>query len=128
MKKFFFIVITVTFSVTLFSQIWIQPQQVAKHKGDSVNLIGFVTNVKQETHKEGAATLLVLEGSNSQQSLNLVIFNSDLVRFQEVPETKYLNQYVQVKGVVGLYKGSPGIILHSEKQISIARDAAPEEE
>lgn len=126
MKKFFFIVITGTFSLTLFSQIWIQPKGATKHKGDSVNLIGFVTNAKHATNREGTATLLIIETNNSKQSLTLLVFNSDRVKFKEAPEITYLNQYVQVTGIVGAYKGSPGIILHSEQQISITRDAGPD--
>jgi hypothetical protein len=127
-KKVFFIVITVTFSLTLFSQIWIQPRDAKKHKGDTVNLIGFVTDVKHATKKDGSATLICLKTKGSKHSLTLRISSSDCAKFKQPPEIAYLNQYIQVTGLVRTYNGEPEIILLSEDQIVIARDAAPEEE
>jgi DNA/RNA endonuclease YhcR with UshA esterase domain len=128
MKKVLLIVVILTFSLTLFSQTWVQPRDAIKHKGDTVSLIGFVTNVKHATNRDGFATFICLKINDSKHSLTLLVSNSDRAKFKQAPEIAYLNQYVQVTGLVRTYKGNPEIILHSEDQIAIARDAAPEEE
>lgn len=128
MKKAFTTCIAAILSLSVFSQTWIRPQEPAKHKGDTVNLIGFVTNVKQAAGRKGSPTLITLSGKDSIPSLTLVVWSADRSKFKESLRTAYLDQYVQVKGKVEIYKGDPQIILHSEKQISIARDAAPEQE
>ena len=128
MKKVLLIVITVTFSLTLFSQIWIQPRDAKKHKGDTVSLIGFVTDVKHVTNGDGSATFICLKTTDSKHSLTLRVSSFDRAKFKQAPEIAYLNQYVQVTGLVRTYKGKLEIILHSEDQIAITRDAAPEEE
>jgi DNA/RNA endonuclease YhcR with UshA esterase domain len=128
MKKVLSIVVTVTFSLTLFSQTWIQPGDAKNHRGDTVSLVGFVTNVKRATNKDGAATFICLKTKDPKHSLTLRVSSSDRAKFKQAPEIAYLNQYVQVTGLVRTYKGNPEIILHSEDQIAIARDAAPEEE
>jgi DNA/RNA endonuclease YhcR with UshA esterase domain len=128
MKKVLLVVVTVTFSLSLFSQTWIQPGDAKKHKGDTVTLIGFVTNVKQVTHGEGSATLIGLKTKDPKHSLTLRVNSSDRAKFKQAPEITYLNQYAQVTGLVSTYKRNSEIILHNEDQIAIARDAAPEEE
>jgi DNA/RNA endonuclease YhcR with UshA esterase domain len=128
MKKVLLIVITVTFSLTLFSQTWIQAKDAKKHKSDTVTLIGFVTNVKHATNREGPATLICLKTKDPKHSFTLRVSSSDRAKFKQAPEIAYLNQYVQVTGLVSTHKGNPEIILHGEDQIAIARDAAPEEE
>src|SRR6266496_4628255 len=115
MKKFFLIVVTAIFSFTVFSQTWIRPEEATKHKGDTVNLIGFVTNIKYATYKKDSSMFISLMTKNSKQSLTLLVCRSDRVKFAEAPEITYLNQYVQVNGLVEIYKGKPQIILHSKK-------------
>ena len=128
MKKVFTFIVAATFSFTMFSQNWIRPEEATKHKGDTVSVIGFVTHVKYVIHKKGSRTLITLMTKDSKQPLTLLVCSPDRAKFLEAPETTYLNQYVQVSGLIEIYKGKPQIILHSEKQISIARESAPEEE
>ena len=128
MKKAFTFVVAAIFSLTVFSQNWIRPEEAIKHKGDTVSLIGFVTNVKYITHKKDSRTQIILMTKDSKQPLTLLVCSSDRAKFLETPEITYLNQYVQVNGLIEIYKGKPLIILHNEKQISIARESAPEEE
>ena len=128
MKKVLSLVVTVAFSLTLCSQIWIQPGEAKTHKGDTVSIIGFITSVKQSTNREGSPTLMCLKTNDSKHPLVLFVANADRGKFKKAPEIEYLNQYVQVTGLVRLYKGIPEIILYSDDQIAIARDAAPEEE
>ena len=128
MKKVLSIVVAIAFSQSLLSQIWIQPGDAIKHKGETVNLIGFVTNVDQVITRKGGSTFIRIKTPKSKPSLTLLVRYSDRLKFKEAPEIAYLNQYIQVTGLVEMHRGSPQIVLHSEKQILIARDAAPEEE
>ena len=128
MKKTFTFVIAAIFSLTVFSQNWIRPEEAIKHKGDTVSLVGFVTHVKYVTHKKNSRTLITLMTKDSKQPLTLLVCSPDRAKFLEAREITYLNQYVKVNGLIEVYKGKSQIILHNIKQISIARESAPEEE
>ena len=122
MKKILSFILAAFFSYTTFSQTWTRPCEAAKHVGDSIIIIGFVTNVQRLTDRKEAPTLVTI-GDKHEIELTLLIPGADRQNFTQTPETAYLNQYVQVTGRVLLYKGKTQITLYSEKQISIARDA-----
>ena len=115
-------------SVHSFSQNWTRLNDVAKHKGDTVNIIGFVASTQFKASSKNACTLMTVKMNNSKDLIRLLVLNSDRENFAEAPETAYLNQYVQIIGKVELYKGMPQIILHSDRQISITREGPPEQE
>lgn len=115
-------------SVHSFSQNWTRLNDVAKHKGDTVNIIGFVACTQFKASSKNAYTLMTVKMNNSKDLIRLLVLNSDRENFAEAPETAYLNQYVQIMGKVELYKGMPQIILHSDRQISITREGPPEQE
>ena len=122
MKTIFSLILAAFFSPMTFSQTWTRPGEAAKHIGDSIIIIGFVTNVQRLTDRKEAPTLVTI-GDKNEIELTLLIPGADRQNFTQTPETAYLNQYVQVTGRVVLYKGKTQITLYSEKQISIARDA-----
>jgi hypothetical protein len=123
MKKIFSFILAAFFSSMTFSQTWTRPGEASKHIGDSIIIIGFVTNVQRLTDRKEAPTLVTIGDKNEIELLILLIPGADRQNFTQTPETAYLNQYVQVTGRVLLYKGKTQITLYSEKQISIARDA-----
>ena len=123
MKKIFSFILAAFFSSITFSQTWTRPGEAAKHIGDSIIIIGFVTKVQHVTGRKEAPTLVTIGDKNEIEPLTLLIPGADRQNFTQTPETAYLNQYVQVTGRVLLYKGKTQITLYSEKQISIARDA-----
>lgn len=130
MKKVFALgTAAVTFSITVFCQTWIRPEEAAKHRGDTVNVIGLVTNVENLNDGQGCSMLLSLMTQKSNKPLRIVICDGHREEFAQRSQAKYLNQYVQVNGVVENHRRrNPQIILHSEQQISIVREAAPEGE
>ena len=109
-------------SLNTFSQTWIKPDEAEKQKGNIVNVMGFVTDIKYEQDAKGYTIFLQLSGKDSVRSLILVIRNCQRPMLSE-PEKMYLHQYVQAKGKVEIYKGKPGIILQSENEISMVREA-----
>ena len=113
-------------SVKTFSQIWTSPTGVAKHKGDNVRLIGYVTSARYFADDKDAPTLINIGGKNSDQLLTLLVKREDRSNFRNAPETAYTEKYIQVVGKVQMHKGKPRIILHHEKQISIVMEAAPD--
>jgi len=123
MKKIFSFILAAFFSSITFSQTWTRPGEAAKHIGDSIIIIGFVTKVQHLTGRKEAPTLVTIGDKNEIEPLTLLVPGADRQNFTQTPETAYLNQYVQVTGRVLLYKGKTQITLYSEKQISIARDA-----
>ena len=122
MKKILSFILAAFFSSITFSQTWTRPCEAAKHVGDSIIIIGFVTNVQRLTDRKEVQRWSPL-AINNEIELTLLIPGADRQNFTQTPETAYLNQYVQVTGRVLVYKGKTQIILYSEKQISIARDA-----
>ena len=123
MKKTFSFFLAAFFSSIAFSQTWTRPSEAAKHIGDSIIIVGFVTNVQRLTDRKEAPTLVTIGDKNKIELLTLLIPGADRQHFTHTPETAYLNEYVQVTGRVLLYQGKMQIILYSERQISIARDA-----
>lgn len=123
MKKAISFTLAAFFSGITFSQTWTRPCDAAKHVGDSVIIIGFVTNVQRLTAGKEAPTLVTIGDKDKIELVTLFIPGAHRQNFRRNPETAYLNEYVQVTGRVMLYKGKTQIILYSEKQISIARDA-----
>jgi hypothetical protein len=123
MKKTLSFILAAFFSSITFSQTWTRPGEAVKHIGDSIIIIGFVTNVQRLTDRKDSPTLVTIGDKNKIELLTLLIPGADRQNFTHTPVTAYLNEYVQVTGRVLLYKGKTQITLYSEKQISIARDA-----
>lgn len=122
MKKIFSFILSAFFSSIAFSQTWTRPSEAANHIGDSIIIVGFVTNVQRLTDRKEAPTLVTIGDENEIELLTLLIPGAHRKNFTQT-KTAYLNQYVQVTGRVLRYNGKTQIILYSEKQISIARDA-----
>jgi hypothetical protein len=123
MKKAISFTLAAFFSCITFSQTWTRPGDAAKHVGDSIIIIGFVTDVHRLTNGKEAPILVTIGDKDKIELVTLFIPGADRQNFTRTPETAYLNEYVQVTGRVMLNKGKTQIILYSEKQISIARDA-----
>lgn len=128
MKKTIAFLFVTIISIAAWSQKWIRPSEAAKYKGDEVSFIGFVNNVSHPDGPKGDRTVMTIASNNSLNFLQLVVYDSDRSGFSVIPETAWLNQYVQVKGTIEMYKGKPQITLHSARQISIVRDGPPEQE
>ena len=122
------LILFIIFSSKAFSQTWTSPSAVAKHNGESVSLIGFVTSARYFADAKDAPTLINIGGKNSDQLLTLVVKGYDRPNFKNAPETEYTDKYIQVTGKVEMYKGKPRIILHNEKQISIVEEAPKDPE
>jgi len=125
MKTVLSFLLATVLSFTAFAQNGIQSKKLLNQNGDTVNLFGFVTKVDYSADSIGSPTLMKFSGKDSTQSLTLIVWSTDRYKFQEAPETAFLNQYVQVKGKIEIYKGKPQITLHSGQQISILRESFP---
>lgn len=119
-KNIVFLVVMFSFTSS-FSQTWIHPSHVAKHEGQVVNFVGFVT-AAHLTNEKQPATLISIAGKNNSEAVRLVIRNIDKKNFKIAPELFYLEQYVQIKGKVEIHNGLPQIYLYNDKQIKIARE------
>jgi hypothetical protein len=117
----------VTLSLALYSQVQIQQSKAKTYKGDTVYLIGFITDVKQVINKKDYSILMYLETSTYEHPFMLLFSKANSINFKK-PSIEYLNQYVQVTGVIRSYKGKPGIMIYSDNQIAITREVEPEQE
>jgi hypothetical protein len=64
MKKIFSFILAAFFSSITFSQTWTRPGEAAKHIGDSIIIIGFVTNIQRLTDRKEAPTLVTIGDKN----------------------------------------------------------------
>lgn len=103
MKKILSFILAAFFSSITFSQTWTRPCEAAKHVGDSIIIIGFVTNVQRLADRKETPTLVTIGDKNKIELLTLLIPDADRENFTHTPETAYLNEYVQVTGHVLLY-------------------------
>ena len=122
MKKVLFLLTSALLSFTSFSQTWTRVEEATKYKGTVINFVGVVTHVERVTDKQHYITVRGLGGRDAYPSLTLVLKNSNRSKVTEIPETSYLNQYVQVTGKVEIYKNKPQIVVSNKDQISIAQE------
>lgn len=125
MKTILSFLIATVLSFTAFAQNKSLPKKPLDQNGDAVNLFGFVTKTTYLADLKDSPILMNLSGKDFTQPVTLIVRSTDRHKFKESPETAFLNQYVQVKGKIEMYKGKPQIILQSGQQISILRESPP---
>ena len=108
-------------ALSSFSQTWIRSDDAKHFRGDVINIVGLVTEVKRVSGKGEAAKHIKLAGKEAGNALTLVILKADLGKFEGIAGD-LLHQYIHVKGKVIKKKGKPYIILSSPSQVSIARE------
>ncbi|HEY2722217.1 MAG TPA: hypothetical protein VGI82_10855 [Chitinophagaceae bacterium] len=128
MKKLLTFIPAVIFFTSLLSQTWIKSGDATRHDGDTVSLIGLVTNITYPANQMDLPISFNLKMNNPQRSLILIIPGSDRFKFASFTADTYKDQYVRVTGRIEINKGQPQIILRAQSQIAIAREAWPEEE
>src|SRR5690349_9361407 len=105
MKRVLLMIVTLTLSLALCCQVHIYHSEAQSHKGDTVRLIGSVTDIKQVTKKKDSSTIMYFETSDSRRPIILVVPNNKGEKSKKVPAITYLNQCVQVTGVIKSCKG-----------------------
>lgn len=122
MKKAFSFLVIITLTVSAFSQTWARLEEAHKYVGNTVNLVGFVSDVRYVKNAEDYTTLIALDGKDHTHTLTLIIHSFERPDLTAL-KTAYLDEYIHVKGKVEMYKGKAQMIISSKKQISIARQA-----
>ncbi len=99
-------------------------QEAENYVGAEVTVAGDIVR----TYDSGKVTFLNFD-DDYRNTLTIVIFPSIYERFPELPADYFLNQQVEVTGLVKMYEGAPEIIVESPEQIRItgASSAAPEQ-
>jgi len=122
MKKAFSFLVIITISLTAFCQTWARLEEAHKYVGNTVNVLGFVSNIRSIKNAECYTTFIALDGKDRAHTLTLTMRSfkrPDLTALKKA----YLNEYVQVKGKVEIRGGKSQIRLFSERQISAARQS-----
>lgn len=127
MKKALLIHIAVILTFTAFSQTWIRVEEATKYKGETINLVGLVTTIKNVSAKKIHIMLNGFNVKDSDQSLILVVRKRNRSKVKETSEASYLGQYVQVNGRVAIHKGQPQIVVSDMSQLSIVREPRRED-
>ncbi len=86
---------------------------------DARRICGMVASTRYASATEGRPTFLNLDRPHPEQSLTVVIWESDRGEFGE-PERRYAGQRICVTGEIRLYKGKPEIMASDPSQIEIA--------
>ena len=92
---------------------------ISKHIGDSVRFCSKVYNSRYFESSANKPTLLDVNNSFTNQSVNLVIWEQDRKNFSNAPESLYLKKDICVSGVVELYNNAPQIVIRNREQILV---------
>jgi TonB family protein len=92
---------------------------ISKHIGDSVRFCSKVYNSRFFESSANKPTLLDVNNSFGNQSVNLVIWEQDRKNFANAPESLYLKKDICVSGVVELYNNAPQIVIRNRGQIIV---------
>ena len=125
MKHTLTVFIAMLTCLATFSQSWSRPEEILKHEGDTVNLVGYVSKVDYLPGSKIARMFIRLNKPNAGGYFSVMV-NSSILN-QETAST-YLHQYVHIKGKVETYKRKPHIMINNKNQISIARESSPAQE
>jgi len=98
-------------------------QEAENYVGAEATVTGDIVR----TYDSGKVTFLNFD-DDYRNTLTVVIFPSIYERFPEAPADYFLNQQVEVTGLVKMYEGAPEIIVESPDQIRITGNVsvAPE--
>lgn len=126
MKKIFTIFLFIG-SNALYAQVTILPSEASLHIGETVIVPGVIYGGYFFEHINNKPTLLILgsRDSFSFQPLTLEIDESNLVNFPVRPEQYYFNKELEVKGMISLINGFPGIILTDSSQVTLIGNSLP---
>lgn len=91
-------------------------REAKEHVGEEVIIKGEVV----DTHNSGEAIFLNFH-PEYWHNFTAVIFVGDKSKFDVEPANYYLNKVVQVRGKIKKYKGTPEIILRTQKQIEVVK-------
>ena len=108
-------------SFTASSQTWTSIEKATKHKGNTINVLGYISDVRFTGESQQIEILLQRNETDSTPILRLLVWEKSGNRLKDSLET-YLHQYVQVKGKVQLRNGSAVMPLYRKEQISITRE------
>jgi len=89
-------------------------QEAENYVGAEVTVAGDIVR----TYDSGKVTFLNFD-DDYRNTLTIVIFPSIYERFPEAPADYFLNQQVEVTGLVKMYEGAPEILVESPGQIRI---------
>ncbi|HEX2609346.1 MAG TPA: hypothetical protein VHK91_18325 [Flavisolibacter sp.] len=109
----------------LHAQKEIKAEEAYQHEGDSVVLTGTVMGGRYLQNAVNGPTLLNLGAAYPNQLLTVVIYEQDRALFKEAPETFFMKKTVRVAGKIELYKGKPQIVIHDQKQLTVAGATEP---
>src|ERR1017187_2262099 len=88
------------------------------HVGEHATVCGRVAGVHQATRSKGEPTFINLDKPYPNQMFTIVIFGSDLPRFESLQQ-KYLGKRVCVTGTITIFKDVPEIVAHDPAAIKV---------
>ena len=106
---------------TASSQTWTSIEKTTKHTGNTINVLGYISDVKFTGESQHIEIWLQRNETDSTPILKLLVWEKSGNRLRDSLEA-YLHQYVQVKGKVQLRNGSAVMPLYRKEQISITRE------
>jgi len=121
MKHIIFLSISLFF-ISLANGQTVVPDSLINYIGKTVTVCSHVADT-YVTKKAKKTTFLDFEHGYPNQTFIAVIFEEDLGQFTYEP-SEYLNgKNVCITGMVITYKGKPEIIVHSEDQLKVEKEA-----
>jgi DNA/RNA endonuclease YhcR with UshA esterase domain len=120
MKRIFFSIALILFSVLSFAQVKIKLEDIDKHVGDSVQVQGTISGIRYLQGARNTPTFINMGGSYPNQLLTVVIWGDVRSKMEYVPiEEKDKGSLARVSGKVELFKGKPQIVVKDQSQLQI---------
>jgi hypothetical protein len=119
MKQLLTVSILLLLTIVVNAQQKIKLEEVNNHVGDSVEVIGIVSDSHYAKNNDNSPCFLNIGGKYPNQKLAVVIWEADRKNFNKPPEEEFINSNVRIIGKIELYKSRPEIIVHNYNGISI---------
>lgn len=96
----------------------INAKDVLEHIGDSVQFCSKIYNVQHTAAVQEKSTVINLQTNFSEPVVNLVIAEEDRPKFDEVPDTDFINREICVSGVLQLRNNVPTVVVSRKEQLT----------
>ncbi len=116
-------VLLLTFNLAVFAaDNTITAEEASHFIGQKATVCGHVASTAFARQNRRQPTFLTLDEPYQRRIFTAVILSSDRAKFKLSPEIMYRNRDICIAGVIQSYRGVPGIIVHSPKQVVVKRE------
>lgn len=101
-----------------------QKGKLLEHIGEKIEVIGRITDYRENTTKYGRPYVFMNMGSYPNQSFSVIIWSKGLTALEKrnIPSNSYNFEWVSITGIISMYKGIPQITIEEPSQIQVLKN------